>query len=691
MNRRPPPGRRREFSEEGGPFDRLVRSRFERDPAPLIIGGTIIFLAILILILFLPPLSLLGGDGDEGTGRLTEVGCDITAGRADQVPDLPEGLVALSPLYELDVPAGAEEQGCRLTTISLDTPTQDPSNLAFYTYRDGTWVRLAAAILADDGAAADAELEEIPDNLVVLRLAAATYLALGSLPSGSSVNPAVEGLLSIVSPVDYVPTSDGSIVGTATSLATDEGFDIHPTIVALEDDAARAVNTILGDSSLTSSHIEAIVSLSESGDIQGIGIDYRQVDALVSSEFSQFIADLAQELHKTGRKLSITLPLPTVRDGSIDTGAYDWERLGNAADYVKILPESDQSLYRNRMFQVLRYATRIVEPAKIFLVISPFSHEKGKEGVQTLTFLQAMGIANVMTVVPGPEDSLDIVGGRQVIITGDNIHRGTGGSGIKWSDETATVTFSYRTDDETRTVWVENVLSVGFKLELVQAFRLGGIAMEDVSEGSGGADIWAAADSLVRGGLAHLERPNPDNLRPEWTASGGTLEAPGTGGAATWIPPEEGGTYEISLIVSDGVTRVGRRLTLEVEATATPTPTPEETAVPEETPTPEETETPTPEATPEETETPTPEGTPEGTPTPEETAVPEETPTPEETETATPEATPDETETATPEATPDETETATPEATPDETETATPEATETATETLEEETPTATP
>jgi len=646
MNRRPPPGRRREFPREEGPFDRLVRSRFERDPAPLIIGGTIIFLAILILILFLPPLSLLGGDGDGGAGKPTEVGCGITATRAEEVPELPEGLVHLSPLYELNVPSEAEEQGCRLTTISLDTLTQDPSNLAFYTYRDGTWVRLAAAILADDGAAAEAELEEIPDNLVVLRLAAATYLALGSLPSGSSVDPGAEGLLSIVSPVDYAPDSDGSVVGTATSLATDAGFDVYPTIAALEGDAASAVNAILDDSSLTASHIEAIVSLTESGDFQGIDIDYRQVDAQVSSEFSQFIADLAQELHKTGRKLSITLPMPSVRDGSIDTGAYDWEQLGKSADYVKILPESDQSLYRSRMHQVLRYATRIVEPAKVFLVISPFSHEKSTEGVQALTFLQAMGIANVMTVVPGPEDSPDIMGGRQVVITGDNIHRGTGGSGIKWDDETATVTFSYRTDDETRTVWVENVFSAGFKLELAQAFRLGGIAIEDVSERSGGADIWAVVDSLVRGGLAHLERPNPDNLRPEWTASGGAIDAPGTAGAATWTPPEEGGTYEISLIVSDGVTRVGRRLTLEVQATVTPTPEP--TPTPEETPVPEVTPEATPEVTPEATPEVTPEVTPEATPE----VTPEATPeiTPEITPEVTPEATPE----ATPEITPEE-------------------------------------
>jgi hypothetical protein len=542
--------------------------------------------------------------------------------------------------------------------MSLDTPTQDPSNLAFYTYRDDTWVRLAAATLADDGAAAESELEKIPDNLTVLRLAAATHLALGSLPSGSSVDPAAEGLLSVVSPVDYTPTSDGSIVGTATSLPTDQGFDILPTIAAWEGDPARAVNSILRNPGLTASHIAGIVSLTEASDFRGVDIDYRQVDASVKSEFSQFVTDLAQELHKTGRELSITLPMPTVRDSTIDTGAYDWERLGKAADYVKILPESDQSLYRNRMSLVLQYATGVIERGKVFLVISPFSHEKSTEGVEPLTFLQAMGIANVMRVLPGSDDSQDIVGGRQVVITGDNIHRETGGSGIKWNDETATITFSYRKDDETRTVWVENVFSVRFKLELVQAFRLGGVAMEDVSEASGGADIWAAVDSLVMGGLVRLEKPNSDNLRPEWTASAGKIEAPGTGGAANWIPPEEGGTCEISLIVSDGVSRVGRRLTLEVQATATPTPTP----------TPEV----TPEITPEVTET--------ATATPQATV----TGTPAATKTATVTATPEATKTATATVTPEATETATPEE-----ETPTAEATETATP--EEETPTATP
>src|SRR3990170_1142158 len=70
MRRFPPPERRprREVPRPEGPFDRLLRRRPERDPAPLIIGGTIAFLALIIALVFVFS-SLLGGD--EGGERLS--------------------------------------------------------------------------------------------------------------------------------------------------------------------------------------------------------------------------------------------------------------------------------------------------------------------------------------------------------------------------------------------------------------------------------------------------------------------------------------------------------------------------------------------------------------------------------------------------------------------------------------------
>jgi len=618
----------------------VLRTGRERDPAPLIIGGTIIFLAVLILILVLPPLSLLDGGGDGQVGQPQEVGCGITARVREDLPSLPEGLVSLSALYEMNVPPEAKEQGCLVTTISLTKATQDSANLGFYTYEDGNWRRLAAATLAEDGAAAEAQLTDIPVNMAVLRLATARFEAIGSIPSGAAVDPALAGLLAIISPRDYAPAADGSITGTATALPEGQNLKVFPTIAAVDGEAAAAVGTILSDPGRIQSHIDAIVNLAEAGKYAGIDIDYRRVDAAVGTEFSQFVATLAQELHKAGRSLSVTLPVPEVRDSTVDTGGYDWEALGKAADKIKLLPEVDQSTYRTRMGSVLRQATSVIESTKLYLVISPFSHEKTKDGVRSITFLEAMGIANVMTVVPGTPETEEISGGQRVLITGDNIYRAKGASGIKWDDNAVSITFSYRVgEEETRTVWVENEFSAGFKLEAVQAFRLAGLAIEDVSQTAGATAILPAVDALVRGGQAQLLRPSPDNLRPEWTASGGNIEAGGTGGAVTWVAPSEGGTYEISLLVSDGVTRVGRRMSLDVEVTPTPTPeaTPEPT-VEEETPTPEATEepteTPTEEATPTETAEPT--GTPEGTETP--TAEVTETPTPELTETPTPEA-----------------------------------------------------
>jgi hypothetical protein len=520
-----------------------------------------------------------------------------------------------------------------VTTISLTRPTQDPANLGFYTYQDGNWRRLAGATLSEDGAAAEAQLNDIPANMAVLRLATAQFDAIGSIPSGAVVDPSLASLISIVSPRDYTPAADGSITGTATSAPEGQNLNIYPTISAVDGEAAANVATILSEPGRIQSHIDAIVELAEAGQYDGIDIDYRQVDASVRAEFSQFVATLAQELHKAGRSLSVTLPMPEVRDSTVDTGGYDWEALGKAADKVKLLAEVDQSTYRTRMGSVLREVTSVIESTKIYLVISPFSHEKTKDGVRSLTFLEAMGIANVMTVVPGESDSQEIVGGQRVLITGDNIYRAKGASGIKWDDNSATVMFSYRVgEEETRTVWVENQFSAGFKLEAVQAFRLAGLAIEDASQNAGAAAILPAVDALVRGEQLELLRPSPDNLKPEWTASGGSIEAGTTGGAVTWVAPGEGGTFEISLLVSDGVTRVGRRMSLDVEATVTPTPeATEEPTVEEETATPEVTEEPT-EAP---TETPTPEGT--ETPTPEgtETPIPEvtETPIPEVTET----------------------------------------------------------
>src|SRR3990172_13435825 len=92
------PGRfRRDMPRPEGPFDRLLRRRPERDPAPIIIGGTVAFLAVVILLVVGVSTLLGGGDGENGGIAGSEDGERLDfggiSGRLNSsVPALPPGL-----------------------------------------------------------------------------------------------------------------------------------------------------------------------------------------------------------------------------------------------------------------------------------------------------------------------------------------------------------------------------------------------------------------------------------------------------------------------------------------------------------------------------------------------------------------------------------------------------------------------
>jgi hypothetical protein len=154
---------------------------------------------------------------------------------------------------------------------------------------------------------------------------------------------------------------------------------------------------------------------------------------------------------------------------------------------------------------------------------------------------------------------------------------------------------------------------VAFKLELVQAYALGGVAVADASAGRDVANIWSAVNQLIETGTVALVRPNGDALVPRWEApTGGNLDA--TAGPAVIWRADEAGSYTLRVIVSDGDLVFAREIEVDVKAKQEPQegPTPLVTF-----PTGEGTPTPTPSAT----STPTPTATPAPSPTPEVTAT----------------------------------------------------------------------
>jgi hypothetical protein len=546
------------MDQEPGPFDKILREEPKPPsrPTPVIVG-IIVVLGLFLLILVLPPVSILSGGGGDNGGEEVK----IEAKARKQMPPLPEGLEAISPLYEISV-SGAIE-GLTQITLSLPSPLENARGLSFYTFEDGEWHRVASVRLALAGAAAQGEMAEIPKNLAVLKSAGAPNELSGWLPAGSELSTEATPILSVLNPVAYAPAFDGSLVGEAPALPEGEAaFEVHPSIRALTTEQTDAVNAIMASPDLRDAHIDAILEMAESGPYKGVDIDYGALDPLRRDEFSEFVTALAEQLHRRDLALTLTAPLPVLQGSEWDAGAYDWQQLAAAIDALRMRPEPDPSRYYKRTEQALDFIVneQKVPPAKLALILNPWAREKGGEGIRNLSLLEALAIAGSLKL---EEDNGTIRPGMSVRVVGENISQEGGASGIHWDEEAAAVSFTYPGLGGARTVWIENSFSFAFRLNLVSRFHLAGVALEDVSTGPGLGDIWPLLDEFMGTGKVSLVKPNGTLMAPHWEADGGTLEDAGNG-SVTWQAPDEPGAYEITLIVSDGLARLGQRVTVTV-------------------------------------------------------------------------------------------------------------------------------
>jgi hypothetical protein len=568
--RETPPGRRprREIHRTDGPFERLLRRRPERDPAPIIIGGTIAFLALVIVVV-LGLSQFLGGSDDDGASGSTnsdgttqefEVAPGITS-RQTQVPPLPPGLVPLSEYYEFE----AEEDVPITLKLELIEAVDDAAGLGFYTFFDNRWQRLSEVTVQEIAGKplAEGEFPTVPANLAVLRVLGQTYQVAAALPQGAALHG--DARANIVSPRDYLPGVDGGVEGTATPV-TAETVMLIPTIVGSSEETAAIVNEILGDDTRRDTHVDEIARLVNDANFAGIDLEYSAVDPELASEFTEFVTRLADRLHDSQKKLSLSLPPP-----SSQRQAYDWKKLGESADIVKVLPLADPIAYWESMPGALGQIVRDVPPDRVMLVINPFGIEDLGNVTRPIGYQAAMSLAAESVV---REPSADQVkSGTTVKLVAVNLDAGEGASPLRWDDDAVAVSFAVG-GTERRRIFLENKYSASFKLEIVQAYRLGGIAISDASASSDVANLWPTVNEFVRSATLLLGRPNDATMVPAWQAPEGGEFVAATGTTATWIAPGTVGTVHVTLVVSDGDLRFGRNLPIDVKKSDAPSPTP---------------------------------------------------------------------------------------------------------------------
>ncbi|HET9200927.1 MAG TPA: hypothetical protein VFO84_08135 [Dehalococcoidia bacterium] len=560
-----------------------------RDPLPWIIGGVVFVLALLVFALFLPPFELLASDDDGDSSEIADVCNGVQQSIQDDIPTVPQNLVQESPLRELT--ANETPCGPLNITLNLNQQTNDPSNLGFYTYDDGAYRKIADATLTTDGTAAQGQLTVLPENVIVLRATGSLIRVEGFLAQGA-VDPGAAELLDVLNPVSYSPATvgDGSLVGGVdTALAGT--FEVVPVIRADVQEEVIAVENILQTDVSTQAHIDAIAAQVNELDLAGIELEYGCFGSSLSGQFTEFLVSLNAAIAEE-KRISVVVPDSVA---CANFGPYNLRDIADVADFIKLTPVRDQSIYREATIEMLRAALSTGVPrAKLLLVVSAYSSLRDPAGaVVPINGRDALAIAALPTLVEGEPP---LAPGSDALFRGNRIDPSSGATGIAWNEQSMTASFSYESEG-TFTYWLENSFSVPFKLDLVSRFQIAGVAVDDASDAEGLADVWIPIGQYADSGAPTLLRPNPAAFALEWRVDGGVVENE-VGPSFRWTVADQAGgqcsfgpasavDHCVTLVVSDGELRVGTELRVEVaaeepaegeedgEASPTPTTTPE--------------------------------------------------------------------------------------------------------------------
>ncbi|MDH7474815.1 MAG: cellulase family glycosylhydrolase [Anaerolineae bacterium] len=514
---------------------------------------------------------------------------------------LPLHLEVKSPLYLISW--RGEMPRAATLTIPIPNDAEPYKTLDLYSWTGTEWQWLPSRVLAADDVIV-AELSSLPPTVVVVQSKPLAQTLSTAVYPGQTIPAEGRDVLVEINPVGLSLGSDGAIEGRASELPAVGSSATYGVVPVLrnwsEEGGIRSdlVDNLLVSPEAQQSHIQAIVDLVVSNMYQGIEIDYRGINPVLRDQFSAFIAELAKALHAQQKTLAVQVSLPTqVSEDKWDTGVYDWSALGRAADCLMVpaLPDPPAYVSGGQMEQFMNWAVSQVDRYKLQLVVSTMGVEHVGINRYTVSYDQALAPFNRIVVEGNPP----VIDPGQTISLDLAPH--VGFSDIHFDEATQAFWYIY-VDDQGRehTVWLETASSLAYKLNMLSAYNVRGVTVENLLGGENDPQMWTALRGFrdrnaisVAGQMAVMWR-----VQDEMGNLVGQAMASLTDPRYEWTAPQTPGAYTIIAAISSSEGQlVGGESSVAIQvAEFTPTPSPTPTELPTATPTPQPTATPTPQA-----------------------------------------------------------------------------------------------
>lgn len=216
---------------------------------------------------------------------------------------------------------------------------------------------------------------------------------------------------------------------------------------------------ILNDYEKREAMIENLMDLVEEYNLDGVNVDFENMNESDKNVYSRFLIELAPRLKKIGKTLSVDVTAP---DGSETWSlCFDRNTIANVADYIVFMAYDQYGTNSNKAGTTAGYnwveanvkkflGQEDVDPEKIILGIPLYMRlwEEEEDGT-------------AKPEVVNMKDMFDVLPENQV---------------ATWDEELKQYYVEYEEDGKTYKMWVENEKSVGEKINLANQYNLAGIA-----------------------------------------------------------------------------------------------------------------------------------------------------------------------------------------------------------------------
>jgi spore germination protein YaaH len=249
-------------------------------------------------------------------------------------------------------------------------------------------------------------------------------------------------------------------------------------------------SSVLRNNSIRDSIIKRISSLAMQVGIDGINVDFENMDVNDKDLFSQFIREMAPVLRENGIVISVDVGVSGGSDNY--SKCYNRPELAKLADYIVLMtydqhwqnsPESgsvaEYSWVENRLTTVLQY----VDPSKVLLGV-PFYIREWKEAKDSNGKIKVS--QNAILAMDTAKERI-----------------AKNHAKVQWDEQSGQYYAEYQKDGATYKMWLEDERSINLKSSLALKYNLAGIAAWE--EGFETQDIWSVLKKNLKGYHNYLE------------------------------------------------------------------------------------------------------------------------------------------------------------------------------------------